>query len=124
MNDRMTRRPETTSTRAVRGNTYKLLAECYQRPDGELVETVKAEARSGRVDPRFAEVRDSLPEDVESLKVDYGKLFAGPFEVHAPPYGSVYLEGERRVMGESTRDAARLYREAGVDIDFEEPPDT
>ncbi|UTW70898.1 molecular chaperone TorD family protein [Anaerobacillus sp. HL2] len=40
--------------------------------------------------------------DVTKLKVDFAKLFVGPFDVLAPPYSSVYLNEGRAVYGEST----------------------
>ena len=45
--------------------------------------------------------------------------------MHAPPYGSVYLDGERQIMGKSTLEVRNNYREAGLDIstDFRNPPD-
>jgi TorA maturation chaperone TorD len=63
--------------------------------------------------------------DVKSLKVDYSKLFVGPYDLLAPPYGSMYLEGARKIMGASTLDVRNRYREVGLDIsvDFKEPPD-
>ena len=63
--------------------------------------------------------------DIDLLRVDYARLFVGPYELFAPPYGSVYLEGDRRVMGESTMDAIDWYRNAGLDIskNFQDPPD-
>jgi TorA maturation chaperone TorD len=64
-------------------------------------------------------------EDLDRIKVEYAKLFVGPYNLKAPPYGSVYLETENRVMHESTFDALKLYRSAGLDmaVDFKEPPD-
>ena len=61
----------------------------------------------------------------EDLAVEYARLFVGPYELKAPPYGSVYLDGERRVMGNSTMEVIRLYEEAGLvmDKDFKELPD-
>jgi TorA maturation chaperone TorD len=50
----------------------------------------------------------------EELAVEYAKLFLGPFEINAPPYGSLYLDGERRVMGDSTMDVIRFYEDAGL----------
>ena len=49
----------------------------------------------------------------------------GPFKLLAPPYGSVYLEGGRQVMGASTVDARNRYKEAGLEIsrDIKEAPD-
>ncbi len=63
--------------------------------------------------------------DIRTLKVDYTALFLGPFLVLAPPYGSVYLEDEHRLMGDSTVDARRQYRSSGLDLspDFKEAPD-
>lgn len=63
--------------------------------------------------------------DIRTLKVDYTTLFLGPFLVLAPPYGSVYLEDGRRLMGESTIDAHRQYLSLGLNLspDFKDAPD-
>ena len=64
-------------------------------------------------------------DDLESLKIDYARLFVGPYTLAAPPYGSVYLEGKPLVMGNSTVDAQKRYRNAGLNIaeEFKEAPD-
>jgi TorA maturation chaperone TorD len=49
--------------------------------------------------------------------VDYSRLFIGPMKLVAPPYGSVYLEGGRRLMGDTTVDAVLIYRQAGLELD-------
>jgi TorA maturation chaperone TorD len=69
--------------------------------------------------------RTFLEADEEELKVEYARLFVGPFELKAPPYGSVYLDGERKVMGDSTMEVMKLYEKAGLfmDKDFKELPD-
>ncbi|RJQ41413.1 MAG: dehydrogenase [Nitrospiraceae bacterium] len=61
----------------------------------------------------------------EELLVAYAKLFVGPNELLAPPYGSIYLDGERRVMGDSTMETIKMYEEAGLKMgdDFKEAPD-
>ena len=61
----------------------------------------------------------------EDLMVEYARLFVGPYELKAPPYGSVYLDQERRVMGDSTMEVIKIYKEAGlsIDQDFKELPD-
>jgi TorA maturation chaperone TorD len=43
----------------------------------------------------------------------------------AAPYGSVYLESERKMMGDSTLDVRNRYREAGLDTakNFKDAPD-
>jgi len=68
-----------------------------------------------------ARERDSLAE----LRVDHAHLFVGPFGLQAAPYGSVYLERGRRVMGDSTLAAARLYAQVGLRLreDFKDLPD-
>ncbi|TAN46075.1 MAG: dehydrogenase [Nitrospirae bacterium] len=61
----------------------------------------------------------------EDLAVEYARLFVGPFELQAPPYGSFYMENEKRLMGDSTIEAVRIYEEEGlvIDGDFKELPD-
>jgi TorA maturation chaperone TorD len=60
-----------------------------------------------------------------SLAVDYAGLFVGPFLVPAPPYGSVYLEDNRQLMGVSTIDVRQHYLSQGFDLspDFKDAPD-
>lgn len=105
-----------------RGNTYKLLSECYQTPDEELVSLLEdVESADWRLDAD--QIHDQVPDDLESLRVDYAKLFVGPFEVLAPPYGSVYLENADRVMTESTIDVMNRYQSVGLDTEIDEPAD-
>jgi TorA maturation chaperone TorD len=61
----------------------------------------------------------------EDLLVEYARLFVGPFGLQAPPYGSVYLDGGRRVMGDSTMGVSRMYQEEGLsgNDEFRELPD-
>ncbi|MCL4477127.1 MAG: molecular chaperone TorD family protein [Nitrospirae bacterium] len=55
----------------------------------------------------------------EELTVDYARLFVGPNELLAPPYGSVYLDGDRKVMGDSTMEVMKMYEEQGLAMDRE-----
>lgn len=61
----------------------------------------------------------------QPLLVDYAALFVGPGSLLAAPYGSVYLEKDRQVMGASTQAALECYRSAGLTLadDFPELPD-
>ncbi len=61
----------------------------------------------------------------EDLAVEYARLFVGPYELQAAPYGSVYLDQGRRVMGDSTLEVVRLYQDEGLSLDgaFKELPD-
>ncbi|MFP4481041.1 MAG: molecular chaperone, partial [Desulfohalobiaceae bacterium] len=53
------------------------------------------------------------------LRVDHAKLFVGPYQLAAPPFGSVYLEQRQTLMGESTQMVKELYRQAGLEMDPE-----
>ena len=116
-----------------RADCYRLLSACFY-PPGEL------QGNDGffsdlaglveRLCPGAAGFLMEMHEafgrcDAEELAVDYAKLFVGPFELKAPPYGSVYLDGERRVMGDSTLRVISMYQGAGLSIDegFREVPD-
>jgi TorA maturation chaperone TorD len=114
------------------GHCYKLLAECYYPPTAGVFDTVhELEQNLFHLSPEaertLLERERSLQiaSDLESLQVDFARLFVGPFHLLAAPYGSVYLEKQRRVMGESTMDAIRRYREEGLDLsgEFLDAPD-
>ncbi len=113
-----------------RVNTYKLLAECFHEPDGELaglLAEIAADATSDEDRQLDLEVAaDELDEamtDLESMRVDYAKLFVGPFEVLAPPYESTYVDDPDRVMTESTIRVMNEYRQERVDVGLDEPAD-
>ena len=122
-----------TDKHTLRANMYRLLADCYREP--RLVDGSEGKALSGLLEelypsclPAARELGETLPSteiELVDLRIAYAKLFVGPFEVLAPPYGSVYLEGERRVMGDSTLDVLDHYRLAGLELgeDTREPPD-
>lgn len=111
-----------------RATAYKLLSACYYVPDESLLdrlaelETALNNACPEAV-PSIATMREMT--DLESLKIDFSGLFVGPFKLLAPPYGSIYLEGKREVMGASTLDAQHQYIAAGLEIvrNFKEAPD-
>lgn len=113
---------ELLSAAERRGNTYKLLAECYHPPDDELGALLD-EAQENALDLEVETLEELLPDDLETLRVDHAKLFVGPFEVIAPPYGSVYLEERGEVMGDTTIEVMSQYREEGLDIGLDEPAD-
>jgi len=117
-----------------RGDCYKLLSACFYLPKKEIyLEEKVFEALTlllNTLCPDAAIFSAAMEETIqkysnEDLAVEYARLFVGPYELKAPPYGSVYLDGERRVMGNSTMEVIRLYEEAGLamDKDFKELPD-
>ncbi len=116
----------------ARGNAFKLLAECYLMPDRNILEKIHdltdklhciCPEVAGLIQESNSKCKNDL--DTEKLKVDYARLFVGPYSLPAPPYGSVYLEAERRIMGDSTLHALEIYRETGLDMaqDFNDAPD-
>ncbi len=106
-----------------RRDAYKLLADCYYLPDEELIDILRSLDKSkGNLFSGIAESA-SLTSDIEALRIDYSRLFIGPYRLLAPPYGSVYLENTRRVMGISTLDVRNKYADEGLRIDIKEAPD-
>lgn len=117
---------------SARSETYRGLAQCYGRPVRNTIEVVKGIEQhlsligSGALthtSPMRRELQS--PADLYRLEVDFAKLFVGPYSLLAPPYGSVYLEDGRKMMGESTLNAAQLYSDAGLEISagFQDAPD-
>lgn len=112
---------------------YRLLSACYYQPEEAFVE----EDLFGQLSealavafPQAVPVAERLSSSfrvlgVDHLLLDYTRLFLGPFGILAKPYGSIYLDGERQVMGESTMRTLELYRQVGFDVDddFREAPD-
>ena len=75
---------ETLVNICQRANSYKFLSECYYLPDEELIQKVFDIAQT---EPFFAELGNCIPSglELESLKIDYTRLFIGPFKLLAPP---------------------------------------
>lgn len=113
---------------------FRLLAACFYEPQkklfleenlfGNLTEGLKqvcpdAEAFSSHMEKSIYNYTE------EDLRVEYAKLFVGPFELLAPPYGSVYLDDGGRVMGDSTMQVIEIYQKEGLarSDDFKDLPD-
>lgn len=111
------------SSQLQRAHSYKLLAECYYPPDAKLIKMLNSLKKLDG--GPYLEITKSIPEveGIESLKIDYAGLFLGPYKLLAPPYGSVYLEDSRQVMGNSTVDVRKRYRKEGLNITLKQPPD-
>lgn len=112
-------------TEGHRENIYRLLSACYCLPGPEvhepelldnLITSLKAVCNEA---VGFAEtMKAALSQYTETaLLREYSKLFIGPFKLLAPPYGSVYLDPERKLMGNSTIDVLKWYQRAGVSFD-------
>ncbi len=116
----------------IRSNSFKLLAACFYEPDKQLFldENVCSnlvqllEDDSIKAKESAEEMHTALKvESQEQLSIDHAALFVGPFQLLAAPYGSVYLEKNRRIMGDSTINTLQYYKDAGLTVEVKEPPD-
>lgn len=117
----------------ARADMYRLLSACFYQPEKAfLEEEVFGQLRTAmaQVNPRWVPEAAVLEANFrnagcETLMLDYSRLFLGPFDILARPYGSVYLDGEKVLMGDSTMQALELYRQGGFEVagDFLEVPD-
>ncbi|BAE85922.1 TorD/DmsD family molecular chaperone [Desulfitobacterium hafniense] len=121
-----------TSTITQAANSYKLLSLLYDFPSEameEVLSLLKENLKAHRPDliPVVLEMEEYLVgiTDLEVLKVEHAKLFVGPFDLLAPPYGSIYIDGQRRLMGDSTIKVLEAYGDAGLKLsdEFKQPPD-
>jgi len=117
----------------AREDLCRYLAACYYEPEpafeeagmfGALADAAKL------VVPELVPLAKSLGEqfratDVRNLLLDYTRLFLGPMDILAKPYGSFWLDAEKTLMGESTMAVLALYGEADFEMDdeFKELPD-
>lgn len=115
-----------------RGDCFKLLAACFYEPDKQLFTQEHLGEKLVQLFDELVPGSKSTVQhigialnklDQQTLSIDHAELFVGPFELIAAPYGSVYMEGRRTVMGESTINVAQYYQEAGLSVDIKEPPD-
>ena len=122
----------TNSRDGHRANLYRLLADCYRYPVAELAdELALLEQEASALDPGLGASAKKLGENFQQsgglneLGVAYAKLFIGPRELVAPPYGSVYMEANRQVMGDSTFRVLAQYVDAKLSPsqNNKEPPD-
>jgi len=120
------------SQEASRSIVYRRLADAFRLPETDLSTVLdELESALGRLDSNafddVARLKQSYIDDsaIRPLEIDYTGLFVGPFLVPAPPYGSIYLEDKRQLMGDSTIDARQHYLSLGLDLspDFKEAPD-
>ncbi len=118
---------------AAVADVYRLLSACFYQLEkvfgeedvfGQLAEAlgICAPQIQGKAVLLGTGFREETP---ENLLLDYTRLFLGPFDILAKPYGSVYLDGEKVVMGDSTMDAMAWYKRGGFEPadDFLEMPD-
>ncbi len=106
----------------ARANSYSTLARAFSAPsawDDELVTDLRrnfAWLGAELLEPaeRSAAAVEASGADRQALEVAFAGLFLGPFEMAAPPYASLYLDPERRLMGAVSLSVAKAYAEAGL----------
>ncbi len=110
-----------------RKNLYALLARLFTYPDPELVATLQEGAAEQAVGSLPVDPPPPLAQSraLQELEVAYTDLFINRLGgAPAPPYGSVYLDQDGQLMGQSARSAAEAYRAEGLSIAAGgEPPD-
>jgi len=123
---------EALSLEMGRALCSRLLADCYYVPEPGLTRNVENLEDAMQKVCREAvshvvKMKEGLAEieDLDELRRDYARLFVGPYQLFAPPYGSIYLEDGKQVMGLSTVDLMERYRKNGVTLagDFREVAD-
>jgi TorA maturation chaperone TorD len=109
----------------AREDLCRFLAACFYLPCPEFAEEQLFDSLvdvAQRVDAGLAEQATRLrnafnSEQLEALLVDYTRLFLGPMEPLARPYGCYWLTGEATLMQAPTLAVQALYREGGFDVD-------
>lgn len=124
---------EFVSHEKLRCDSFRFLAACFYQPQRDvfqegllqnLTESLTNVCPDAAVYAK--EMIKLLPVySDEELLVDYSKLFVGPTELAAAPYGSVYMENAGRIMGDSTMSVVDFYESHGLVMDdnFTEVPD-
>ncbi len=124
---------ETHLRHLAKADVYRLLSACYYQPEEAFLEEDifgQLKAAMVKANPKWTPQVSAMDDcfrntGSEALILDYSRLFLGPFDILAKPYGSVYLDREDTIMGNSTMQALAVYREGGFEVadDFREVPD-
>lgn len=124
---------ENCTITATREDIYRLLAACFYPPSKEIIEEECCATLAGLLASAAPDAAQYASDAVaacsesslDALAVEHARLFIGPFQLVAPPYGSIYLDDAKTVMGDSTAKVAAFYRNCGLQLaeDFHELPD-
>lgn len=117
----------------AREDLCRFLAACYYEPTADfsaehLFDSMVAAASA--IDPELAVCARRLgtafaAHDIETLLVDYARLFMGPSQPMAMPYASFWLTDDPSMRHEATMSAVDFYEQGGFDVsdEFRELPD-
>jgi TorA maturation chaperone TorD len=122
-----------TGTAGAREDFCRFLAACYYEPTTDFLEEHLFDSMrvaAAAIHPDLAERARNLGEaflaqDLQTLLVDYTRLFIGPSQPAAMPYASFWLTSDPSQRHEATVAVLDLYEQGGFDIsdDFRELPD-
>lgn len=117
----------------ARADTCRFIAACYYQPEPAFAEEKLFDSlleSAALVDAHLVPYARKLGAEfrasgIDTLLLDYTRLFLGPAHIRAKPYGSIWLEDAKTVMGDSTMAVLELYKQGGFEIDdeFRELPD-
>ncbi len=117
----------------AREDAYRLLAACYYSPTSALLEedccnilaTLLKLLAPEAAEQASAATKVLSKSTIEEQLVEHTRLFLGPFKLVAAPYGSVWMDEHKHVMGDSTAKVAAFYHACGLQLadDFHELPD-
>lgn len=117
----------------VRQDLCRFLSACYYEPAPEFAEEKLFDSiviAAERLHPELAATARRLREafegqDQQTLLVDYTRLFLGPIDALAKPYGSCWLPAQAPTEDNPPPAVLAIYSEGGFDIDdeFQELPD-
>lgn len=110
------------SEESIRAALFRLLSWAFMSPRDMQRETVEEFKQA--IPELPASIRESATRLVEcwleamdaeeAFALAYSQLFLGPFEILSPPYASIYLEPDQKLMGEISASVAREYADAGL----------
>jgi TorA maturation chaperone TorD len=117
----------------ARQDLCRFLSACYYEPAPEFAEEKLFDSiviAAARLHPDLAATAQKLREafdaqDLQTLLVDYTRLFLGPIDTLATPYGISWLPAQPPTEDNPPPAVLELYSEGGFDIDdaFQELPD-
>ena len=118
---------------SAREDLCRFLAACYYEPGPEFAEeklfdsmlTAASCLHPGLADHARKLAQAFAAQDLQALLVDYTRLFMGPMEALAKPYGSSWLNAPAPTGDNPPPAVLALYSEGGFEIDpeFMELPD-
>ena len=117
----------------ARADLYRFLSACYYEPEPVFIAEnlfTSILIAAERLSPELARQAKSLgqafvAQDLQTLLVDYTRLFLGPMLPLAKPYGSSWLNSPVTKDDNAPLSVLDVYSEGGfdVDADFAELPD-